>query len=233
MTALTLPPLMSAEAVTGDPARQACLRAREGCDAGLMTWRVTSDRVDAALVFAPEVPLSEAMVILPLCGVGLQNALGALSPPEVAVQLGWDGTIMVNGARCGRLSALVSHPAPDQVPDWMVVALSLRLRLATDAPGEMPDDTALSEEGCGDIAPELLLEAWARHTLNWIGRWEDDGPRPVHAEWSGLVHDIGQPVRYGGQDGTFIGTDDSFGMLLRDAKATHLIPLTTLLEDHP
>ncbi|MBB96106.1 MAG: hypothetical protein CML68_16125 [Rhodobacteraceae bacterium] len=230
MKGLTLPPLMSAEEVAGDPLAAACARAQEGCDAGLMCWTIAPTRIEAALVFAPEVSLSRAMEMLPLCGVGLQNALGALSPPEVAVQLGWDGTIFVNGARCGALRVRASDSDAGQVPDWLVIGMSLRLSLGAVDPGATPDDTALAEEGCADIPPDLLLEAWARHTLNWIGRWETDGAQPLYAEWRGLVPDLGTTVTRDGRAGTFLGVDESFGMLLRGDDATHLIPLTTLLE---
>ena len=233
MSGLTLPPLMSAEPAIGDPAEQACLRAMQGCDAGLMCWRVTPDAVEAALVFAPEVPLAQAMVMHPLCGVGFQNALGALAPPEVAVHLGWDGTIYVNGARCGALRAFAEGRDPDAQPDWLVIALSVRLLPPPGTPGDRPDETALSEEGCVDVPPTGLLEAWARHTLNWIGRWEAEGNKPLHQEWRGLARDMGEVITQNGLTGTFLGTDEGFGMLLRDDETTHLIPLTTLLEDAP
>ncbi|MGR3802896.1 biotin/lipoate--protein ligase family protein [Marinibacterium profundimaris] len=230
---LTLPPLLWETEVSSDPAGAAREKARAGCDAGLLCWRVTDETAEAALVLAPEVPLGAAMVMLPLCGVGLQNALGALAPPEVAVHLGWDGALYVNGGRCGGLSASAPADDPAALPGWLVIALSLRLRLDLDAPGEAPDETALSEEGCGEISATLLLEAWARHTLVWLQRWEEDGAAPLHAEWSGLVHGIGTEIRQGPHEGHFLGTDDSFGMLLRDTRTTHLIPLTTLLETRP
>jgi len=31
--------------------------------------------------------------------------------------------------------------------------------------------------------------------------------------------------------GTYLGVDEDFGLLLRDAETTHLFPLTTLLKD--
>lgn len=231
---LTLPPLLWGEAAPGDAFEHASMRATMGCDAGLVTYLITPDTVQAALVFAPEVSLGRAMAMLPLCGVGLQNALGALAPPEVAVHLEWAGGIRVNGARCGQFQVMASDPAPDQIPEWLVVGFALPLIPANAETGQTPDQTALYAEGCADVAPQALIEAWARHTLHWIARWEQDGARALHAEWRGLVHGIGEDVTQNGMQGRFMGVDEDFGMLLRDAAgATHLIPLQTVLEDKP
>jgi BirA family biotin operon repressor/biotin-[acetyl-CoA-carboxylase] ligase len=187
----------------------------------------------AALVFAPEVPLKHAMAMLPLCGVGLQNALGALAPPEVAVHLAWAGGLLINGAGCGSFRVCASTQDPDAVPDWLVIGFEIPLMLGAADPGTLPDQTALFEEGCADIDPAQLVESWARHTLNWIARWESEGTKPLHAEWRGLAHGMGETVVQDGRSGTFLGIDEEFGMLLRDHETTYLIPLATLLEDSP
>ncbi len=232
MSELAFPPLMSGlEVAAGeDPFAVACVKATMGCDAGLVVYRLDADRMRAALVFAPEVPLAEAMAMLPTCGVGFQNALGALAPPEVAVHLEWNGTIRVNGARCGRMRAMASTDDPEATPDWLIVGFELALMPSGDDPGLTPEDTALLAEGCADVSPPHLLEAWARHSFNWIARWEDEGATPVHAEWRALAHGIGEDVSMGDLSGSFLGIDEAFGMLLRDAETTHLIPLTHLLE---
>lgn len=230
---ITFPPLMWGEAAPGDAFDHAVARATLGCDAGMISYRLGASRMEAALVFAPEVQLAKAMVMLPVCGVGFQNALGALAPPEVAVHLDWFGGIRVNGAACGRFRARASTDDPDAVPEWLVIGFTLPLIPDSDETGHTPDETALYAEGCADVAPPALLEAWARHTLNWITRWEGEGTRPVHAEWRGLAHGIGEPVTVGVQSGTFLGVDEDFGLLLRDEAGTHLIPLTHLLEAAP
>ncbi len=232
-TELAFPPLMWGEATRGDAFERAVQRAVAGCEAGLVTYRLDVHEMQAALVFAPEVPLQDAMMMLPLCGVGFQNALGALAPPEVAVHLDWDGGLRINGASCGRMRAIGPACAPETVPDWLVVGFVLPLLPGAQDTGITPDRTALYAEGCADVEPPLLVEAWARHTLNWITRWETDGPRALHAEWRGLAHGVGEPVTRPGQSGTFLGVDERFGMLLRDGDATQLIPLTTLLETTP
>ncbi len=230
---LTFPPLMWGEATVGDALEHACMRATMGCDAGLVSYNLLGNVMQGAIVFAPEVPLQKAMAMLPLCGVGLQNALGAIAPPEVAVHLDWDGGIRINGASCGRFHAIASDNAADKVPDWLVIGFGLPLTQAGENPGERPDQTALYAEGCADVSPSELLGAWARHTLNWITRWEDEGTRPLHGEWRGLAHGIGENATRNGQTGTFLGVDEDFGMLLRAGENTHLIPLTSVLEDTP
>lgn len=231
--ALTLPPAMSAEAVPGAPYEVAQSKAILGCDAGLVVHHITASALDAALVLAPEVPLRKAAAMLPLCGVGFQNALGALAPPEVAVHLTWQGGIKVNGAACGQLRLAASTTEPDAQPDWLVIGLHVPLLPESEETGLTPDQTALMVEGCADIDPGLLLEAWARHTLNWIARWEAEGSKPLHAEWRGLVQEQGEDITLLDQSGTFLGTDEDFGLLLRQGSDTRLIPLTDLLEDTP
>lgn len=230
--ALSFPPLMWGEEVKEDAVGHAARRATLGCDAGMVAYVLGPSTVEAALVLTPEVPLAEAMAMLPLCGVGFQNALGALAPPEVAVHLDWDGGIRVNGASCGRLDVAASTTDVDSVPDWLVVGLRVPILPPQEEMGHTPDQTALYAEGCAEVSPPLLVEAFARHTLNWITRWEDEGTRPLHGEWRGMAHGIGEPIKMRGREGTYLGVDERFGMLLRDgAGETHLIPLTEVLED--
>ena len=236
----SFPPLMQGEELAaGDPFAKACMRAMLGCDSGLITYRISADHLRAALVLAPEEPLSRAMLALPACALGLQNALGALAPPEVAVHLGWDGALWVNGARAGRMRAAASTAAPEAVPDWLVIGIELQLlpRGAGEGGGEGgldPTRTSLAEEGCGDIAPLRLLESWARHALVWLSRLEAGDIRALHAEWRGLAHGLGKEVALeaGGEalGGHFLGIDEDFAMLLRKGTITRAIPLTRLLE---
>lgn len=224
------PPLLTGMAVAGlDPFVQAQSEARRGVDAGLVLYDVQPDVLRAAIVLAPEVPLARAMAMLPVCQIGLQNALGVLAPPEIAVHLDWSGTLRVNGAQCGMFQVAAAQADPAQQPDWLVVGFTLTLAHPMNNPGETPEVTTLFDEGCGDILPGDILETWARHTLNWISRWEDEGPMPVHREWSGLLHGLSKPITQDGHSGTFLGIDEDFGMLLRGQGGTRLIPLTRLL----
>lgn len=232
----TFPPLLKGLEVDigDDPFEVAIDLADAGCDPGIVAYDITQEHLRAAIILTPEVPLSEAMAMLIACGIGFSNALGALGPPEVAVHLGWDGTIFVNGATCGRLSVASNAFDPEEVPDWLVVGLSVAMFPATDLEGgEAPDETTLFQEGCDEVGPVRLLESWARHTLVWINRWSEDGPAPLHAEWTGMAYGLGggittdvsgQPVT-----GKFLGADEDFGMLIQTKTTTVVKPLTELL----
>lgn len=226
MTPVTLPPLFSAQdAQGGDPFALAIAAASEGCDAGLVIHDLAADTLRAAIVFAPDVPLAQAAAILPICGVGFQNALGTLAPPEVGVHLGWGGTIYVNGGICGALRMAASNTI-DDMPDWVVIELTLSLWPASDETGLTPDMTALYAEGCADVDAANLLEAWVRHTLAGINAWADGGTKQLHREWVGLAHGLDGKITAAGQTGTYIGVDESMGLLLNVAGNTTLVPLT-------
>ncbi len=230
----TFPPLFTGEAVSGstDPFTKACTKAMIGCDAGLLVHSVTPDHIKAAIVFAPETPLEAAMQAMIACGVGFQNAMGALAPPEVAVHLGWQGEIYVNGGRAGRLRVAASDTDPLKEPDWLVVGLELDLLPQNEGEtGERPNDTCLMMEGCGDISPIRLLESWSRHTLVWLNDMETDGPRALHEMWRGLAKGIGEDLSIVRVEGTFMGIDEQFGLLLKTGGTTKLFPLSGILEN--
>lgn len=233
MSTPTFPPLFSGLAVEGqiDPFDKACVEAARGCDAGLVVYNLGADTMRTAMVFAPDVILADAMTMLPLCGVGFQNALGALAPPEVAVHLEWNGGLKINGASCGRMRVAASDNDPDVEPDWLIVGLDLPLWPDSDETGITPDQTALYAEGCADVSADRLIEAWVKHTLVGINRWTEDGAASLHKEWRGLAHGIGEDIEIDGKTGTFLGVDERFGMLIRDDETTHLVSLTHLLEN--
>ncbi|WFE90953.1 DUF4444 domain-containing protein [Roseibium porphyridii] len=232
MSEVQLPPLFQGEAVPGaiDPFERATALAVAGTDAGTVVYNLSGTVFKASLIFTPEMPLEPAMTALPVCGLGLQAALGALAPPEVAVHLQWDGGIRVNGAICGRFRVKASTTQPTEEPDWLVVGLELNMSSSDGNPGEAPDRTYLTEEGCAEITATDLLEAWVRHTLYWINRWLEDGPRPVHTDWRALAQNMGEQIDVDGQSGTFVGVDEHFGLLLRVDEDTKLIPLSSRLE---
>jgi BirA family biotin operon repressor/biotin-[acetyl-CoA-carboxylase] ligase len=232
MNTPSFPPLFSGLAVEGqvDPFDKACAEAARGCDAGLVVHDLGANLLRAALVFAPDVELVDAMAMLPLCGVGFQNALGALGPPEVAVHLEWAGGLRINGASCGTLRVAASSSNPKAEPDWMVIGLELPLWPETDTPGDIPEQTALYAEGCADVNAMELLESWVKHTLVGINTWTEDGVKTLHKDWRGLSHGIGENITMNEISGTFLGVDEQFGMLIRAADTTHLVPLTYLLE---
>ena len=231
MTAPDLPPLFSGQDAAGqDPFAQACATAAAGCDAGLVVYDLASDQLRAAIVLAPEVPLAKATIMMPVCGIGFQNALGAIGPPEVSVHLGWHGGIYVNGGRCGGLQMAASHTDPLAEPDWLVIGLTLQLWPKSDDMGLTPDKTALYAEGCAEVDAITLLEAWVRHTLVGINTWADSGNQNLIREWDGLAHGKDKTITVSNHTGTFLGVDENLGLLLKTDTETVLIPLTDLLK---
>lgn len=232
------PPLLTGLAAgPANPLPIAIAQAEKGVEAGLLVWSQTEERLRAALVLAPETPLEQAMAGLVACAVGMQNALGVLAPPETAVHIDWMGDLRMNGAHVGALSAQASTRDPAAVPDWLIVSMALTLRLPDRLePGQIPHFTALDQEGCADLDPLALLEAWARHSLLWLsGLDEPRGRANLYREWRGLVWNIGTditlPLPGETLSGTFLGVDENFGMLLKTAEGPRLLPLTTLLAE--
>ncbi len=221
------PPLLTGEEAPHgtDPFDKAVATALIGCEAGRVVWARRADRLVAAIILAPEAPLSEAMSISFACSLGFGDALGALGPPETAIHYTWPGGILVNGASVGALRAAASSEIADAEPDWLVVGIDVALMPEGEG-GEDPSRTCLYAEGCGEIPPVALLESWSRHTLVWINTWLDDGLAPLHAAWRERGWRLGEKLPDGG---LFVGLDEWGGQLVKTGETASVRPLTKLL----
>lgn len=226
----TFPPLLNGHFLAGseDAFAQACERAASGeLGAGDVLWSSSPSKVDMAIVLEPEVPLATAVQMLPLAMVAIGDCLGALTPPQVGVSFTWPNHIRVNGGLAGAVKAAASgKPELDSTPDWMVIGLELRHRREAHEPepGEVPEQTWLSEEGCEELSPTDIIESYSRHFLTWLNDWNDDGFRSAHASWLFRAEERDQDisVTVGGKTfkGQMLGLDDNGNLLVKEGDET-------------
>lgn len=224
--ALEFPPLLTGIAVAGDPFEAALASVADEVEPGAVFYGADPARMQAAIVLAPEEPLESALRVSFAIALGLNDALGALAPPEVGVHLAWPDRIKVNGAYCGTLTLAASTDDPKAEPDWLIVGLEVPFVLpGVSEPGHDPDRTSLYEEGCGDLMLPDLIEAWGRHMMNWLHIYLTDRFEPLHREWRAKADGLGEAVTYP-EAGTFIGLDEWGGMILRTDTATRILRLS-------
>lgn len=237
----TFPPLMTGHAVRApERAFEAAVRgaAHGAFGAGDLVWARNADRMDCALVLEPEVPAERAVEMIFVALVAFGDCFGALSPPEVALTFGWPTAIRVNGARAGDLRVAMSEETDaDGAPRWMVVGVEVVLRESRKPgvePGELPDVTALQDEGCGDMTRTELVESFSRHLLTWIHLWETEGFREVHGGLMGRLDGRGEEVAIdvGGArfTGRLAGLDEHGNLLLDTANGSQLVEAIRAVE---
>jgi biotin-(acetyl-CoA carboxylase) ligase len=232
-----LPPLLTGHAVKAPekPFDFACRGAGAGrLGAADLVWGRGLDTADLALVLEPDVAREAALAMLPLAEVALGDCLGVLCPPQVGVTYHWPGIILVNGAEAGRTRLAMAESKANQLPAWLVVGATIRIRHDARAgePGDRPGETSLAEEGAGDIDRSRIIESFASHFLTWLDIWQDDGFRPVHEAWLARAEGRGGTVAVThmgvARTGRLMGLDEHGNLLL---KAAHGPAVTLLLAD--
>jgi biotin-(acetyl-CoA carboxylase) ligase len=228
------PPLLRPCAVTPDrhPFERGLDLAAEGAEAGTLLWSTGQDACEGAIVLAPEQPLEPSLPIVLIAMLGLGDALGAMVPPMVAVTFGWPDRIEVNGSVVGGVRfACAATETAEAVPDWLVIGFSVAVRGLPTA-GAAPERfrrTTLADEGCGEVMTIDLLEAFGRHFLSWINRWQEAGVEPVQKAWLSRATGLGKRVeiRLGDQvrSGTFEGLTETGALRLVRAGVAHTIAL--------
>lgn len=206
-------------------------------DAGAtFVWARRADRAECAIVLAPDRPLSEALKVVYVAHAGIGDALGALVPPAVDVAFDWPDRIRVNGAVAGGFRLVFPDGCgPSDVPDWMVLGLSLRMMPGPDGedPGRTPDRTTMYDEGCGDLTAAAVLESFARHFLYWINRWDEDGFGAVQASWlpRAAGREDAEMFRVGdlSVEGTIFSLDKDGGLVVKTETGMETLPLAAAL----
>ena len=196
--------------------------------AGDIVWRANPERMEFALVLEPEVDRQRCYEMLFVTMVALGDALGAICPPEVAVTYGWPSSLLMNGADVGAVALAMAEGADESAPDYLVAGVHVEMRpaLSDPNPGMDKDRTTLWDEGCGEVSSGALLESAARHLVNWIHNWSEDGFKPVHEAWWGRIDEKTRLSRaLPAQDGELVGLDAQGNGLIKTAVATRLFEI--------
>jgi BirA family biotin operon repressor/biotin-[acetyl-CoA-carboxylase] ligase len=228
------PPLYRPFAVTPelDPFERCINVATDGAEPGTLLWSIGQEACECAVVLAPEQSLEASLPVVLVAMLALGDALGSLVPPLVAVTFGWPDRLEVNGGVVGGVR-MATAPAttPAAPPDWLVIGFGVALRgpWGEAEPGDDLHRTTLADEGCAEVVTVDLLEAFARHFLAWINRWQEDGVGPVLQAWMSRATGLGKPIdiEVGGHKrrGTFAGLTESGAMRLVKEGVTQTISL--------
>ncbi|MEM7428713.1 MAG: biotin/lipoate--protein ligase family protein [Pseudomonadota bacterium] len=236
----TFPPLLTGHDVKGKPGafETAGAAAHAGeAGAGDVFWARDTAHFDWACVLEPEVETARALQMHFAAMVALGDAFGAIAPPEVAFQYRWPGELLVNGGRAGRARIAVGPEDSDGVPAWLVTGLDLAIRRDGPQfePGADPDNTALHEEGCGEITRTDLVESVSRHFLTWVHTWNEEGFRSVHENWlaraEGWQEDIHLDWEGESHAGRFLTIDDEGNMILKGEAGVTSLAISGVLEE--
>ena len=210
-------------------------RADAGADPGTILCAAREDVLDCAVVLHPEVPLGQAKLALFVGALGLGAGLGVVAPPMLEVTYHWPNRIDAIMGSFAEIDLILPEVAgPESVPDWMAVRVTAVIGpLPVDGMRQGFPRTSLRDDGCVDLTVDELLEAFSRHFLTWINRWQDDGFEPVRALWLRHAADQGETIEIevGGKQvsGVFQGIDDDGALVLGQGGSTRRIALDAVL----
>ncbi len=184
----TFPPLLCGHGIAAgkNPVNWAKSRVGKGkLHAGDLVWSEEVDRLSFAIVLEPEVQGERCGEMLFAAMVAFGDAVGALCPPEISITYQWPSIILMNDAKIGFADLVLSEQDADGLPDWLIVGMDVVIRpsKSNPDPGYELNNTTMWDEGCGDLSRTQLLESVARHTVNWIHTWSEDGFKPIHEQW--------------------------------------------------
>jgi len=236
MSELLLPPPY--RSVRIEAQRSAVAAAREaaaaGAEEGAIFWSERSDRLDAALLLAPDRTRRETLPVIYVAGLAFAEALGLFAPPPTPISFRWPGGIVIDGGLAGHLSLACAPSAADAVPAWAILGFELALASAEDEPGRTPYSTSVAEEGFEDFSVAAQLEGFSRHFLAWLSRWESEGLAPVAAEWSRRAFGLGETaplILPDGESGTPLALDVEGSLRLGQGERERLLPLEAALAE--
>ncbi len=182
------------------------------------SWHSPPGNLYLSLVLRPDRAPAEAAQLSFVAALGAAAAIGAVAPPLTEIAYKWPNDILVNDRKVAGILLESSITGGSRL-DWLVLGMGMNLAAApteTDFPA-----TSLRDEGCGAIAPALMLERFSRHLLAWINRWLDDGFAPVRAAWLRDAKGIGEPISVAlGEEtvvGRFVEIDETGALVLEDA----------------
>jgi biotin-(acetyl-CoA carboxylase) ligase len=229
----TFPPLLKGHRIAeGKSAvrRAKAMIEKEELGAGDLLWVEDKNNLQYCVILEPEVSRARCSEILFLMMVAFGDALGALAPPEMAVTYKWPNDIQLNDASIGYCELELSNEEIGGIPLWMIISIQIDIKPENilHDPGNEAWRTTLWEEGCGNISQTELLESSARHFLNWMHTWDEEGFKPVHDQWMGRVCEK-EKLLPGLTPGELVGLDEHGNALAKSGDVVTVLDVVDAL----
>ena len=179
---LALPPPYTPLALRegGDAFDRAMAEAEAGAGAGLLVWVRRFDTAECAVILEPEESLAEAREVIFAGLAAIADALSAISPPEKPLTLAWPDRILFDGGLIGGARLGWSEPcAETEVPRFVVFGFALRVELRHGDEAM----ASLVSEGFDDFETGPFIESFARHFMQVLDVWSNEGRQAVAARW--------------------------------------------------
>lgn len=171
-----------------DAFAHACAHA-DRLGAGTMVFVGRFDIAEFAVVLEPEEPLVAARRSFYAGMAALADALAALAPPETPIAIDWPDAVEIGRGLVGGGRLAWRLQAEERaVPDWLVFGAMIRLVWLRTEGGVHPHATALAEEGFGLVGAEELVEAFARHLMRALNRWQEGDFGSIEESYTARLH---------------------------------------------
>lgn len=151
--------------------------------AATLVWVRRFDIVEFAVVLEPDAILAEATLAHYLAMNALADALAVHSPPERPILFRWPDALTYDLGLIGGGRLAWPEDCPEnQVPDWLVFGAMVR---ATTMSPFQPGQTGvgMAEEGFEEVDAVDLIEAFARHLMLGVARWQEEGAKAAARRW--------------------------------------------------
>lgn len=153
-------------------------------------WHSPRGNFYASLIVRPEVGLARAAELGFVTGCAIFDTVGEVCEPGFECRLKWPNDILVNDSKIGGLLLEASGKAGADI-DYAIIGLGVNLRSHPE--GTPYPATNFAAEG--QVIPDIkFLEAFARHFMDWAGRWVEEGFAPIRAQWKWRAKGLGKPI---------------------------------------
>ncbi len=223
---------------TNDEAKRLALEGEESAPDGTIVWakEQTAGRgrrgrswssppgnLYCSLILRPDVPAEKAAELSFVAALAVFDMLGRVGEPGHQVDLKWPNDILLNDRKVAGI-LLEAETGGSANPEWIVLGLGVNV-------GVFPGDTdfpATSFRAENWRATEVdCLESFARHFLQWVTQWKDEGFAPIRKTWLLRCHGQGEKIEVQLENetvtGIFTDIDEAGAMLVKTASGERRI----------
>lgn len=180
-------------------------------------WISPPGNLYCSFILRPDVPAEKAAQLSFVAALAVFDMLGAVGDVGHQVHCKWPNDILLNEQKVAGILLEAETSGPNN-PEWIVLGLGVNV-------GVFPGDTdfpATSFRAESWAATEAdCLESFARHFLNWTGKWLEEGFGPIRKTWLWRSYkkgeEIGVQLENETLTGVFTDLDEDGALLLETA----------------